>query len=135
MVSNLILTHYLISDLILTKIFPTNNCRPRVSLYLIDRFHGNQLFFSPMLQVTVPDGVVEGGQFQGNTPNGPVLITVPPGVKSGQVRSDQRTGADGHGANRALSDASNAMVGTWTLVPSGSIGLLLLTQLLWRSFG
>ena len=131
MVSNLILTHYLISDLILTKIFPTNNCRPRVSLYLIDRFHGNQLFFSPMLQVTVPDGVVEGGQFQGNTPNGPVLITVPPGVKSRPGDSDQRTGADGHGANRAL---GRQQCHGWHVDPC-PFGLLLLTQLLWRSFG
>ena len=87
-----------------------------------------------MLQVTVPDGVVEGGQFQGNTPNGPVLITVPPGVKSGQVI--QISAPRPMVMERTeLSDASNAMVGTWTLVPSGSIGLLLLTQLLWRSFG
>ena len=34
-----------------------------------------------MLQVTVPDGVVEGGQFQADTPSGPMLVTVPPGVK------------------------------------------------------
>ena len=36
-----------------------------------------------MLQVTVPDGVVEGGQFQTDTPSGPMLVTVPPGVKPG----------------------------------------------------
>ena len=36
-----------------------------------------------MLQVTVPDGVVEGGQFQADTPSGPMLVTVPPGVKPG----------------------------------------------------
>ena len=72
-----------------------------------------------MLQVTVPDGVVEGGQFQANTPNGPVLDTVPPGVKSGQVIQISAPGPMVM-ERTELSDASNAMVGTWTLVPSGS---------------
>ena len=68
-----------------------------------------------MLNVTIPDGVVEGGQFQASTPSGPMPVTVPPGAKSGQVVQIsapvpmvmERT---------ELSDASNAMVGTWTLV-------------------
>ena len=72
-----------------------------------------------MLQVTVPDGVVEGGQFQANTPNGPVLDTVPPGVKSGQVIQISAPGPMVM-ERTERSDASNAMVGTWTLVPSGS---------------
>jgi hypothetical protein len=72
-----------------------------------------------MLQVTVPDGVVEGGQFQANTPSGPVLDTVPPGVKSGQVIQISAPGPMVM-ERTERSDASNAMVGTWTLVPSGS---------------
>lgn len=31
-----------------------------------------------MFAVTVPANVAEGGQFQANTPNGPVLCTLPP---------------------------------------------------------
>ena len=66
-----------------------------------------------MLQVTVPDGVVEGGQFQANTPNGPVLDTVPPGVKSGQVLQISAP-APMVMERTELSDASTAMVGTWS---------------------
>ena len=38
-----------------------------------------------MFAVTVPANVAEGGQFQANTPNGPVLCTLPPGVKPGDT--------------------------------------------------
>ena len=38
-----------------------------------------------MFAVTVPANVAEGGQFQANTPNGPVLCTLPPGAKLGDT--------------------------------------------------
>ena len=66
-----------------------------------------------MLNVTIPDGVAEGGQFQAHTPNGPMLVTVPPGVKSGQVLQISAP-APMVMERTELSDASTAMVGTWS---------------------
>jgi hypothetical protein len=67
---------------------------------------------SAMLQVTVPDGVAEGGQFQANTPSGPRLVTVPPGVKSGQV-IEISAPAPMVMEQTELAEASMAMVGTY----------------------
>ena len=67
-----------------------------------------------MLQVMVPDGVAEGGQFQANTPSGPMLVTVPPGVKSGQVIEISAPAPMAMAMERsAIAEASMAMVGTF----------------------
>ena len=67
-----------------------------------------------MLQVMVPDGVAEGGQFQVNTPSGPMLVTVPPGVKSGQVIDISAPAPMAMAMERsAIAEASMAMVGTY----------------------
>ena len=39
----------------------------------------------PIFNVTVPDGVAEGQQFGVNTPSFSMLVTVPPGTKSGDA--------------------------------------------------
>ena len=65
-----------------------------------------------MPQVMVPDGVAEGGQFQANTPSGPMLVTVPPGVKSGDV-IELSAPAPMAMERSAIAEASTAMVGTY----------------------
>ena len=65
-----------------------------------------------MLQVMVPSGVAEGGQFQANTPSGPMLVTVPPGVKSGDVIELSAPAAMAM-ERSAIAEASTAMVGTY----------------------
>ena len=75
-----------------------------------------------MLQVTVPDGVAEGGQFQANTPSGPMLVTVPPGVKAGQA-IEISAPAPAVMERTALAEASMAMVGTYHLESSVCCGL------------
>ena len=77
-----------------------------------------------MPQVMVPDGVAEGGQFQANTPSGPMLVTVPPGVKSGQVIEISAPAPMAMAMERsAIAEASMAMVGTYHNESSVCCGL------------
>ena len=63
--------------------------------------------------VTVPDRVAEGQQFQANTPSGPMIVTVPPGVTSGETITISVAPAPAVIDRTALGEASKAMVGTW----------------------
>ena len=65
------------------------------------------------LTVTVPDRVAEGQQFQANTPSGPMLVTVPPGVTSGETIMISVAPASAVMDRTTLGEASKAMVGTW----------------------
>lgn len=75
-----------------------------------------------MLQAWVPDGVAEGDTFQVATPSGPMLVTVPPGVKSGQVIGFSAP-APMAMVRTELTEASMAMVGTYHTESSVCCGL------------
>ena len=70
----------------------------------------------------VPDGIVEGSTFQMATPSGPMPVTVPPGVKSGQV-IEISTPTPMAMARTELTEASMAMVGTYRTESSACCGL------------
>ena len=71
----------------------------------------------------MPPGVKEGEPFQVNTPGGTMMVTVPTSVRSGDTIQIQGAPTPMVMERTELSDASNAMVGTWTLVPSGCCSL------------